>query len=522
LLTQSRLDRDTAQAYARWFHALSDPNRVLIVRFLAQQHQPVPVGVIVEHLGIAQPTVSHHLKILSQVRFVTRRRQGTNILYAVNPACEVGLPSAADAVMGLLHTQHRTEDGPRSTLPMLLLIGSGDRRYREYILAAVSRHFRLWLLDSVEPTWQLPYVDGTTRVDTRDPDALIAAATLLVARLRPAGVFTYDESLVHAAAHLAEALGLPGSPPRAVLACRDKAATRSALAAADVPQPASEPVATADEAIAAAARIGYPVIVKSRGLAGSLGVLRADQPADVPSAFAAAGGAVWPGVPRYTADVLVEQFLTGPEISVDAVVVDGACTPLVIARKQTGMAPFFEETGHTVDADDPLLRDPALLAQLDLVHKSLGYTNGATHSEFKLTEEGPRLVEINARLGGDFIPYLGALATGCDPVVAAAQVAAGRRPDTTPRCRRVAAIRFLYPEHDCEAVDVVVHTARRGPTIHAAVATAAPGTRLALPPRGYLSRYGYVIAVGDDPAQVVADLARPADLVELHARPLSD
>jgi DNA-binding transcriptional ArsR family regulator len=99
-MTDNTLDRETAEAYASWFQALSDPTRVLIVHFLSRQEAPVPVGTIVDYLGISQPTVSHHLKILHQVRFVTRRRQGTNILYAVNHGCESGLPTAAEVVMG--------------------------------------------------------------------------------------------------------------------------------------------------------------------------------------------------------------------------------------------------------------------------------------------------------------------------------------------------------------------------------------------------------------------------------------
>ncbi|MCR6489004.1 ATP-grasp domain-containing protein [Amycolatopsis sp. OK19-0408] len=399
--------------------------------------------------------------------------------------------------------------------PALLLVGSGDRRYREYILAALRPHFRLWLLDSVEPTWQTEHVDGVTVVDTRSPDALASAVREL--EFRPDGVLTYDESLVTAVAAFAQEAGLPGSPPEAVQACRDKASTRAVLAEAGVPQPTSRPVASAEDAVAAAGNIGYPVVVKARGLAGSLGVLRADTAEQVAEAFTAAAGASWPGVPRYDADVLVEQLLTGPEISVDAVVDQGVCHPLVIARKQTGFEPFFEETGHVVDADDPLFEDAALLDQLDQVHKGIGFTHGATHTEFKLTPRGPRLVEINARLGGDFIPRLGILAGGADPVVAAGQVAVGRPPAPRRPLRRTAAIRFLYPAHDCEVAATAVHPERFGPTVHEALGTAGPGTKLALPPRAYLARYGHVIAVGDDHSQVVADLADAEELVELHS-----
>jgi biotin carboxylase len=410
---------------------------------------------------------------------------------------------------------------PRET-PVLLLVGSGYRPYREYILAAVSKHYRLWLLSSSEATWQLDYCAGATRVDTRDPHAMREAARALVASMPVAGVFTYDESQVVFCARLAQDLGLPGSPPETVAACRDKAATRSVLAAAGVPQPASRTVTTVEEARAAADEIGYPVIVKARAMAGSAGVVRVDRPGDLARAFGDADGADALGLPRHEENVLVEEFLTGPEISVDAVVHDGEVTPTVLARKHLGGAPYFVETGHDVDADDPLLHDKELLGQLQDIHRALGFVHGATHTEFKLTPEGPRLVEINARLGGDLIPYVGLLATGVDPTVAAAHVAAGRSPDTAPRLRAAAAVRFLPPEEPCEVVEVVVHEDRFGPTIRETGVTARPGARLALPPDAFLTRYAHVVAVGDDMGQVLTDLKEPERLVELRARALAD
>ncbi|GGO60763.1 ATP-grasp domain-containing protein [Nonomuraea cavernae] len=404
--------------------------------------------------------------------------------------------------------------------PGLLLVGSGAQQYREYILAAVSRHFRVWLLDSDAPTWQLAHLEGATRLDVRDPQALQRAAREVMDRLPVAGVLTYDEWLVLPVARLARELGLPGSSPEAILACRDKARTRSVLTAAGVPQPAYAVVSTVEEAIESATAIGYPVVVKARDLAGSLGVVRADDPTAVIAAVSAAVTARYPGVPREGTDLLVEEYLTGPEISVDTVVAAGVCTPLVVARKQVGFAPYFEEIGHTVDGADPLLHDPELLEQLSGIHRALGFDYGFTHAEFKMTPGGPRLVEVNARLGGDLIPYLGMLATGVDPAVAAARAAVGLPPDTTPRHRRFAAVRFLYPEADCEVLDLTVHEDRQGPTVHRSSATVGPGTRLELPPRGYLSRYGNVIAVGDDRAQVTADLSEAESIVELHAKPL--
>ncbi|MEU4796554.1 ATP-grasp domain-containing protein [Streptomyces sp. NPDC023327] len=414
----------------------------------------------------------------------------------------------------------QTPDPAEPKAPVLLLVGSGYRPYREYILAAVSRHYRLWLLDSSEATWQLAYCAGATRVDTRNADAVREAALAVVDKLPVVGVFTYDETQVVFCARLAQDLGLPGSPPEAIINCRDKAATRAALTSAGVPQPASFTVTTAEEALDAAEKIGYPVIVKARAMAASFGVVRADGPADIAAAFAAADGADFMNLPRYPANVLVEEFLTGPEISVDAVIHDGEVHPTVIARKRLGLEPYFEETGHDVDAGDPLFRDEALLGQLHDIHRALGFQYGATHSEFKLTPAGPRLVEVNARLGGDLIPYLGLLATGVDPTVAAAHAAAGRRSDLTPKHRKAAAVRFLLPQGHCRTEEVVVREDRFGPTIHETGITAEPGDELDLPPAAFLTRYAHVVAVGDDLDQVLDDLREPERLVELRAEVL--
>ncbi|WLQ38607.1 ATP-grasp domain-containing protein [Streptomyces laculatispora] len=403
--------------------------------------------------------------------------------------------------------------------PLLLLIGSSGRRSREFILRTVSQRYALWLLQPAAVTWEDPYVVGGTAVDNTDAEALVEAALQVAAAHRVTGVFCYDEGLVTPAAHVARALGLPGNSPEAVVACRDKNATRIALEAARVPQPASIGVRSLDEARTAAKKIGFPVVVKPRGLAGGMGVRRADGPDDVESAYEAASDASYPGVPVFDVPVLVEEYADGPEISVDAVFFDGECVPLAVARKQVGLAPFFEETGHEVDGSDPLLTDTGLLEALRAAHAALGFHTGVSHTEFRITAAGLRLMEVNARLGGDMIPYLGELATGVDIAMAAADTAAGRRPDTTVRHRRAAAIRFLYPEHDVEIDSVTVHEDRFVSGVHSADVMVDPGAVLRLPPRGYISRYARVIALSDSAEQARAALLSAAEIVEVVSRP---
>jgi DNA-binding transcriptional ArsR family regulator len=94
------LDRTAAETYASWFRALADPSRVQIVEYLARQGRPMSVGELVAAVGLAQSTVSQHLKILTEARFVLVEAVGTARHYRINERCIACFPSAADVVMG--------------------------------------------------------------------------------------------------------------------------------------------------------------------------------------------------------------------------------------------------------------------------------------------------------------------------------------------------------------------------------------------------------------------------------------
>jgi DNA-binding transcriptional ArsR family regulator len=109
------IDRETAQVYAQWFQALADSTRILILNLLACNAAAMSVGAIATTLELGQSTVSHHLKILYEVGFVTRTRRGTSSLYEVNGNCLTKFPNAAEVVMGLLPRYSR----PRVSAPWL-------------------------------------------------------------------------------------------------------------------------------------------------------------------------------------------------------------------------------------------------------------------------------------------------------------------------------------------------------------------------------------------------------------------
>ena len=98
----SVLPEQEAATYAEWFASLADPTRVRLLHTVATTPGGLTVGGLTELLGISQSTCSHHVRKLADVGFVKLHKQGTSTRVVVNEACCVGLPHAADAVMGLL------------------------------------------------------------------------------------------------------------------------------------------------------------------------------------------------------------------------------------------------------------------------------------------------------------------------------------------------------------------------------------------------------------------------------------
>ncbi|MEV6123908.1 ATP-grasp domain-containing protein [Streptomyces sp. NPDC052077] len=390
----------------------------------------------------------------------------------------------------------------------LIVVGSRLRAYREFAMASLAQEYEIALVTSQGITWEEPYVSAYRTADTTDPVALRAAVEELLAEV-PAGtgLFTWDELSLIATAEVAEGLGLRHLSSGAAAACRDKYTTRRLLDLAGLPGVRHRLAHSAEEASAAAADIGYPVVLKPRSLAGSMGVTVVRDADALRDAYAAVAGTTFPGL-RAETGVLVEEYLRGPEISVDCCVVDGEARPVFVARKRLGFDPSFEEVGHLVG---PWRHEPWAAEVEELVgaaHRALGVDLGLTHTEIRLTPSGCRLIELNGRLGGDLIPRLGALATGIDLPLAGAALSDGSHPALTPAHDRWAEVRFLYPPHDGVLERLELGRAAEVPGVAEVVVLAGPGDELLLPPRALTPRTAAVIAVADDAAACTEALDR--------------
>ncbi|WP_327282227.1 MULTISPECIES: ATP-grasp domain-containing protein [unclassified Streptomyces] len=294
----------------------------------------------------------------------------------------------------------------------------------------------------------------TVTADTNDTAALLSRAEQLHGVLAFDGVVSSCDYYLPAAARVAQRLALPGPAPEAVESACRKDRTRRVLAAAGVPGPRFAVCTDPAGAAAAARDLGYPLVVKPVDLCAGMLVRRVEDERELESACRALAG--FPvnarGQERAPA-ILLEEFLTGPEVSVETVSFGGAPQVVGVTDKSIGGAPAFVETGHMFPAALDPARTRAAVGTAVAAVEALGLDRVVCHTEVKLTPAGPRLVEVNPRPAGNRITELVRRVTGVDLVAACVDVALDRAPDLAVRPTGVhsAAIAFLLPDDAAQA-----------------------------------------------------------------------
>ena len=287
---------------------------------------------------------------------------------------------------------------------VLLLVPARTYRAADFLAAAGRLGLDLVVgSDGALPLGGRPVV----HVSPGDPER---SADLIMARTGPvAAVVAADSPMLALAAVVARRMGLPHNPVDAVIAAGDKAVQRRRWAAAGVAQPAFRvmPAGAAADAMAhAAAEVGWPCVIKAASLSASQGVLRADDPA---TAVAAARRVrqvmAVAGRPDHE-PLLVEEYVPGPELSIDGLLTAGALTVTAMFDKPwTPEGPTFEETLLITPSR---LSGPVLAAAVSTAARAaaaLGLTEGPVHAELRIDERGgrarPVMLELAARsIGG--------------------------------------------------------------------------------------------------------------------------
>ena len=286
----------------------------------------------------------------------------------------------------------------------------------------------------------IKYADEYFNVSTIDEEGIYQVAK----EFKADGIVTLATDMpMRSLAYACTKLGLVGIDYETAIKATDKCEMRNCLLENHVPVPQFYKVSDFSEYIKAVSNIqknGYRCIVKPADNSGSRGVTLLIGYSDeiLKKAFYHAK--------EYsrTGYILVEEYMSGPEVSVESLSVDGECNVIQITDKLTTGAPFFVEMGHNQpSALSDSIKEEIVKVTIQAVD-AIGIKNGASHTEIIITDNGPKIVEIGARLGGDCITtHLVPLSTGVDMVQSIIDICLGIKPDVSIKFNKGSAIRFL-------------------------------------------------------------------------------
>lgn len=275
-------------------------------------------------------------------------------------------------------------------------------------------------------------------VSTNDIPAVLNAAE----KHNIDGVMTLASDMpVKTVAAVAKAFGLCGISEDTALRATNKAYMRSALKKHGVSVPRFYKVSDSVQYVEAVKKFVGSFIVKPVDNSGSRGIVKIDPGASEKQLLEAYE---YSRASSRSGDVLVEEYMDGPEVSVETISIDGVCHVIQITDKQTTGSPHFVETGHIQPSrlSDEIKLEIEELAKA--ANRAIGITNGPSHTEIIVTHNGARIVELGARLGGDCIAtHLVPLSTGVDMVECCIKMALGEKPDICAKHRMGAAIRYF-------------------------------------------------------------------------------
>ncbi|MET9363825.1 ATP-grasp domain-containing protein [Streptomyces sp. NPDC006632] len=302
----------------------------------------------------------------------------------------------------------RRAPSPPPELPLLLLVHDQGSAAPMRVLAAARGLCRVVLLcEQGDPELAAGLRSVAGHADIVDLTGLDDESVCrLAAGLSPAGVVTFSERRLRLTALVAAACRLPFHRPETVDALTDKFEQRRILRNGGVQDTRCALVRDPAGLAGALALVGLPAVLKPRFGAGSVDtcLVRSERECGSRLTEFTEGGD-----PAGQREFVLEEYLHGdPDgaghglgdyVSVESVVVDGEPRTVAVTGKPP-LVPPFRETGHILPAPlaPPLAADVIGLEQRAI--RALGVWHGVTHTEVKLTPDGPRIIEVNGRLGG--------------------------------------------------------------------------------------------------------------------------
>ena len=340
----------------------------------------------------------------------------------------------------------------------------------------------------------IEYADEFYEVSTIDVEGI----TALAEKIKPDGIMTLATDLpMRALAAATTKLGLPGISYETAVKATDKGEMIKAFEAVGVEHPWFFILKGKDDLTKALPCITYPCVIKPTDNAGNRGVSFARDEAELLSLYD------YSHENSHSGDVIVEEYMAGQEVSVEIIVYHGTVHVLAVTDKLTQGTPYFVEIGHSEQSQ---LGEENVARIKDLATravKAIGLDNSPAHVEIMLTKDGPKMVELGARMGGGCITtHLVPLSTGIDMIKSVMDLAMGKEPDITPKFDKGSALRHIVGlEGEIMSVDGL-DEARAVPCVTEVTMLKGVGDKVGYFKNG-ADRIGYVIAQGKDAADAV-------------------
>ena len=326
--------------------------------------------------------------------------------------------------------------------PVVCIVGAGYAGKMRLYRRMVELGARLVVVDEPEHWSQQLVADGIAEawlpvevVGEPDRDAAAVLSALREGGVHPDGVMTFWEDSVAVASRVAAALSLPGNPPHSVDTCRSKFRTRELSARVGLPTGRSVRVGTEAELLAAAEVIGFPAVLKPEFGASAMGVIKVPDAHSMSSALALVRSVVTPEydtIFRAGEGLLLEEYLDGVEFDVDVIMHDGLCIFSSVSQNWPTAEPSFQETGLHCPPDHDARQVTELVNLVVRTAQAFELANGVLHIEAKCTSRGPRVVEVNPRMGGGRVYEMVKAVWNVDLVAAQLRSCLGLPPDIEP------------------------------------------------------------------------------------------
>lgn len=307
------------------------------------------------------------------------------------------------------------------------------------------------------------------------------------------GVMTLATDMpMRTVAVVAKECGLVGISEDTAIKATDKSIMREALRVAGVPIPNFYRVENEEGFVEAVEQMHGAFMVKPADSSGSRGILKVENKAEAEKAYMYTKQYSKNGV------VVVEECMVGPEVSVETLAIDGEVHVIQITDKITTGAPHYVEMGHTQPTRLNCAKEIKNVAIA--ANKAIGIENGPSHTEIIVTENGPKIVELGARLGGDCITtHLVPLSTGVNMVEACINIALGEKPNITTTLNCGSAIRYFNQHAGVVRSIEGILEAERMPGVKQVSIVHGVGERITeITDSG--SRMGFIIVQGRDAA----------------------